>query len=108
MKRKHGNYVQLSRRLFNDENLSHLSINAKWLYVVLNELEHKWTGPNEDFFYRSNEDLARDCGFSLPTLKRAKKELKEAGLIQTWPMHWINSETGKKSEKHVTAYRVLE
>ena len=108
MKRKRGNYLQLSRRLFNDDELNKLTINAKWLYVVLNELEHKYTGPNEAFCYQSNENLAQDCGFSLPTLKRAKKELKDAGLIQTWPMHWIDKETGKKSAKHVTAYRVME
>lgn len=75
MKRKQGNYLHLSRKVFNDERYNNLSINAKWLYVVLNELEHKYTGDKEDFFWRSNEDLAKDCGYSLPTLKRAKREL---------------------------------
>lgn len=108
MKRKQGNYLQLSRKLFNDEKYSQLSLTARWLYVVLNELEHKYTGSKEDFFWRSNEDLAQDCGVSLPTLKRAKKELLETDLIQVWQMHWMDKKTGKKSEKKVTAYRIRD
>jgi len=108
MKRKQGNYIQLSRKLFNDPAWQKLSRTAKWLYVVLNELEHRFTGAKVDFFYRSNEELAKDAGMSLPTLKRAKKELIKAGLIETWNMHWEDPETGKLSEQHVTAFRILE
>ena len=74
---KHNNiyYLQLTRRLF-DEPYKDLSINAKWLFVVLNELEQRYTGDKtENYFYQSNEDLADLCGFSLSTLKRAKAEL---------------------------------
>ena len=106
MKRKNGNYLHLSRGLFNDEKFQGLSIYAKWLYVVLNELEHKYSGDKVDFFFRSNEDLAKDAGLKLSTLKKAKAELK--GIVQSWQMHWLDTETGKKSEKHVTAYRILE
>lgn len=107
---KHGNtyYLQLTRLIFNEEPYKSLSISAKWLYVILKELEQRYTGAGEDFFYRSNSDLCGDTGFSLPTLKRAKKELAETDLIQTWQTHFINRETKKKSEKHFTAYRMLK
>lgn len=105
MKYKNGNFLQLDRKLF-DDTYSNLSINAKWLYVVLVELEHKFTGKKEDFFFRSNEDLAKDSGMSLPTLKRAKKELEQTNLIKTWQSHFIYPNK-KKSEKHISTYRIL-
>ena len=109
---KHGNvfYLELSREIFTDR-YSDLSQNAKWLFVVLNELEHRFISNNsntQDFFYRTNENLCKDAGMSLPTLKRAKAELKETDLIQTWQTHFINSKTKKLSEKHFTAYRILK
>ena len=105
---KHGNthYLELSRKIF-DERHSQLSLNAKWLFVVLNELEQRYTGDKEDFFFRSNDDLAKDSGMSLPTMKRAKAELVKTDLIQYWHMHFRNTETGKLSEKKVSAYRIL-
>ena len=105
---KHGNqfYLQLSRNLFSDE-YKELSNNAKWLYVVLNELEQRYTGNKEDFFFRSNEDLCKDCNMSLPTLKRAKAELIKTDLIKHGLIHFRNTETGKLSEKKVSAYRIL-
>ena len=105
---KHGNsfYMELSRELFR-EPYSRLSINAKWLFVVLNELEQRFTGENEDFFYRSNKELAKDTGMSLSTLKRAKAELLSTDLVQSWQAHFIDKNK-KKSEKHFTAYRILK
>ena len=105
---KTGNkfYIQLTRELFTN-TYHNLSTNAKWLFVVLNELEHKFTGNKEDFFTRSDTQLAEDTGFSLATLKRAKAELKKTDLIQTWKCHFIN-EDGKKSKLYYTAYRILK
>jgi len=110
MKRKQGNYLQLSRLLFKDDSgFNSLSYQAKWLYVVLNELEHRFSGTNtEDFFWRSNEELAKDAGMKLSTLKAAKKELQDKNVVQSWQMHWRDPTTGKLSEKHVTAYRIRE
>lgn len=105
-KRKGTFFIQVKRELFTDE-YKELSVNAKWLYVVLNELEHKYTGDKCDFFFRSNEELAKDCNMSLGTFKRAKKELLETDLIQHWHMHFVDTETGKKSEKKISAYRIL-
>lgn len=108
MKRKGKFFLQLSRIIFYEPKFQKLSVNAKWLYVVLNELEHRFSGEKDNFFYRSNQDLADDAGFSLPTLKRAKRELIESGLVQVSFMHWVDSETGKRSKKHITAYQILE
>lgn len=107
MKRKAGNYLQLSRRIFQGESYEGLSVNAKWLYVVLCELEHRFTGEKDDFFFRSNNDLVKDTGLSLATLKRAKKELLQTDLIQTWQKHFI-IDGNKKSEKKVTVYRLSD
>lgn len=105
---KHNNsfYLQLSRDIFT-EKYGCMSNNAKWLFVVLNELEQRFTGKNEDYFFRSDIELAKDANMSLSVLKRAKAELLQFDLVQCWQTHFINSTTGKKSEKHVTAYRIL-
>jgi hypothetical protein len=105
---KDGNtfYMQLSRKIFTPE-YEWISNNGRLLYMVLNELEQRYTNGDKDFFFRSNEDLAKDCRFSLPTLKRAKAELVKSGLIQTWQSHYREIETGKLSKKHITCYRIL-
>lgn len=104
---KHGNtyYLQLSRLIFNEEPYKSLSPNAKWLYIVLKELEQRYTSNGRDYFHRSNEELAADAGFSLATLKRAKRELLQVDLVEMWQSHFI-LESGKKSEKHITVYRI--
>ena len=109
MKYNNQFYIQLSREIFTPE-YANLSQNAKWLFVVLNELEHRFTGKNEDFFIRSNEQLAKDTGMSLSTLKIAKKELKENGteLVQMWQAHYRNVKTNKLSTERYTAYRILK
>lgn len=103
---KHGNqfYLELRRDIFT-EKYSHLSIGAKWLYVVLNEDEQRFTGKSSDYFYRSDDDLAADAGISLPTLKRYKAELRNTDLCEVWTSHFILP-NGKKSEKKVTCYRL--
>lgn len=107
MKFHNKHFIQLSRDIFADEYKT-LSINAKWLFVVLNELEHRFTGEKQDFFIRSNEQLSKDTGMSLSTLKRAKSELLKTGLVKTWKCHYVSNDTGKKSEVHYTAYKITE
>lgn len=104
---KHGNknYMQLSGLIFTDP-YKDLSINAKWLFVVLNELEQRYTSAESDYFFRSNEEFANDCGFSLTVLKRAKAELLKTDLIESYRDHLINAKTGKQSEIRVNYYRV--
>lgn len=109
---KYGNthYLQLSRAIFTDE-YKHLSNGAKWLFVVLNELEQRYTTGREggeDFFFRSDLELSADAGISITTLKRHKAELKKSGLVHIWQAHFVDRQTGKKSEKKITAYRILK
>lgn len=105
---KHGNtfYLQLTRELFTDD-YKDLSINAKWLFVVLNELEQRFTGTNKTTFTRSNQQLCEDTGMSLSTLKRAKAELIETDLIQIKIVP-IVGKNNKKSSLHYTEYKILK
>ena len=59
---KHGNtfYLELTREIFTEE-YADLSVGAKWLFVVLNELEQRYTGKDEDFFYRTDAELSEDA-----------------------------------------------
>lgn len=105
MKYRNSNYMQLSRLIFNDKYAG-LSNGAKWLFVVLNELEQRYCGTKNDFFTRSDSELANDAGISLSKLKRDKAELLQTDLVQSWQAHWIYGESKKKSERHITAYRI--
>jgi hypothetical protein len=106
MKHHNTHFLQLSRKIFTSE-YSNLSNGAKWLFVVLNELEQKYTGEKEDFFFRTNEDLVNDTGFGITKLKLVKAELVKTDLIKTWRMHFIDKATGRRSEKTVTAYKII-
>lgn len=75
------NYVKLSRDIFH-EKYKDLSTSAKWLYCVLTNLEYKYRSDKNNVFYRTNNDLVGDSGMSLASVKRAKKELLDAGLIR--------------------------
>lgn len=104
-KYKANHFGQYSRSAFKKLHL--LKTSSKWLYFVLVELEHKFTGKNEDFFFRSIKDLSVDSGLSQDCVWRSLKELKQSGLIQKWQMHWwIDKEHTKQSKKRVTAIRL--
>lgn len=105
---KYGNtyFLQLSREIFT-EKYSHLSIGAKWLFVVLNELEQRYTGKDNDFFFRTDKELAKDAEISLSTLKRYKSELRESNLVEMWNAHF-KYENGKLSTDKVSCYRILK
>jgi len=98
-------FVQLSRSIFHKD--CKLSFRAKWLYTVLSELEHRYTGDKTDFFYRTQSDLKDDTGMTVKINIKYRQELIDNDYIETWPMHWIDKKNGKLSEKHTTAYRLL-
>ncbi len=105
---KHGNgfYIELDRSIFGEAG-SALTYHEKWLYTVLTELEARYTGGKETFFFRSTKSLAKDTGMSERHITRCKAALVKHKFISTWQMHWIDPSTGKKSHKHVSAFRVL-
>lgn len=103
---KYGNisYLELPRKIFTDEYRG-LSKEAKWLYVVLKELEHRYTGSRTDgSFFKSDKDLSSFSGIKLTTMKKAKKELTESGLIET--KQSCIEKDGKKTKRHITTYRI--
>jgi hypothetical protein len=107
MKYKAGNFLQLNREIFNGK-YNGLSWQAKWLYTVLTELEHRYTGKKMDFFFRSIKDLEKDTGMTSKTIRKYRQELEAHKLIFTWKMHWwMDDEQTQKSEKYVTAFRIL-
>lgn len=105
-KYKDGNFLQINRKALHDD--CDLTWRAKWLYVVLSELEHRFTGTKTDFFFRSQKDLEKDTGMNAVTNRKYRKEFIEKGWLQTWKMHWKDTDTGKLSYKHTTAYRLLK
>lgn len=105
---KHGNtfYIELDRGIF-DPKHQNLPMGAKLLYVVLTELEHRYTSEEKDYFYHSDKDIATLAKMSARSVCTFKKLLIKAELIQHGNYHWVNQTTGKKSEKKVSVYRVL-
>ncbi len=86
--------MQVSREIWKYD----ISDKAKLLFFWLNELEQRYTGEKVDFFFRTDDELANDLSWSLKTLKNAKAELRKTDLIELSRVHWVNKETGKKSE----------
>ena len=109
-KYKDGNYCQIYNKAIEklNQNDKKISYPTRWLYVHLNLLEHRFTGEKEDFFFRSIKDLNKDTQIGCRQIVDSIKELKRLNLIHTWQMHWRDAKTGKLSEKHITAFRILE
>jgi hypothetical protein len=109
LKYKGGNFCQIFNDAIKKLNVTNCKVpySARWLYVHLNYLEHRFTGKNEDYFFRSIKDLQKDTQIGRKQIINGIKILKNIGLIQTWQMHWMHEETKKKSKKHITAFRIL-
>ena len=102
-KYKEGNFIELYRIIF---DLPDLSIKARWLYCVLTNLEHKYTGKGKKWFFRKDEELSLDSGLSERTIIRARQELVSAGLIRVGKAHYISN--GRKSSFTVTTYEISD
>lgn len=101
MKYKDGNYIQLSREIF-DEEYKYMSDSAKWLYCYLSEMEHRHTGVDKHWFYRTDSDIAEDLNWSISKVQRIKKELFDYGFIK------IMKTSSKVSTRHLTAYEIIK
>jgi hypothetical protein len=77
MKKTKINYFPLPHNVLEDAKFKTLSPCARILYVYLCKLKNR-IGDN---FYRSLETLSQDTGFHKNSIKKAKKELVEALLI---------------------------
>lgn len=94
-----------------------LSVNAKWLFVTLKELENAFTGREnsieriiyegvkdpKNWFHYDNVRLAEQAGMSVSAVKRAKKELVKSGLITTCKVYFVD-EYGRKSLHYTSGY----
>ena len=78
------------------------------LYDTLVELEHRFTGRRVNYFIRTLAELAVDSSLSKSTVERLIPKLIEVKAIETWQGHFIEPETGKKSEKHMTFFRIVD
>lgn len=110
MKYKGSNFCQVLNNAIKKLNETNEKIpySAKWLYIHLNYLEHRYSGKTEDYFFRSINDLQQDTQSGRKQIIKGIKILKDIGLIHTWQMHWVHKETKKKSKKHITAFRILD
>ena len=110
MKYKGSNFCQIHNKAIEKLNQTSPKVpySARWLYIHLNLLEHRFSGTKEDFFFRSIKDLQKDTGMGTKQIINDIKLLNELKLIHSWQMHWIDKDTKKKSEKHITAFRILD
>ena len=105
-----GNYLQMWKEGIKKLNKHNMKIpySTRWLYTHLHWLEHLYYDSKIDGFYRSWKDLHSDTGMGYREISKGIKILKDIGLIETWQMHWKDTETGEISEEHITAFRILE
>lgn len=91
-----------------------LSVNAKWLYQTLKELEHRYTGSHNNavfedvdddtgWFYAGIDYLSYMSGLSESSVRRAKSELARVGLIRNCRVRLIDS-NGNPTKVWVTGY----
>ncbi len=100
-----GDWFRCSKDIVRDKTLSQ---SAKWLYVVLSELNNCYSG-KQGFFTRSNKDLMNDCGMSDKTLKKAKKDLIEKGYIKVWHNNlWGDDEQKTQTTYSICYYKLLK
>jgi len=106
MKYKNGNWYQISKSGRAKAKMT--GPLGTLLYDTLVELEHNFTGKGENFFYRTLAELAMDSSLSEKTVKRLVPKLVEVKAIETRQGHFIDPKTGKKSEKHMTFFRIVD
>ncbi len=79
MKYKDKNYCQIWNNAIEKLNKTNHKIpySARWLYIHLNFLEHRYSGMNEDYFFRSIKDLQEDTQIGRKQIINGIKILKE-------------------------------
>lgn len=96
-----------------------LSVNAKWLYQTLKEMEHRYTGiknntytvifegvaNTKNWFYAGTDKITYMAGMSKSSVRRARKELVNAGLIKMCIVSFLRD--GKKTNRHTYGYYVF-
>ena len=107
MKYGKAHFMQVSRDIWECE----LSDKAKLLYFWLCELEQRYTGKDRSYFFHTDAELCKELGWSLKTLRKAKKELKEKAtefVKFSYVNWWLDEAHTKLSSNHVTGYTILK
>lgn len=110
MKRRDEKFFPFPWEILNDRQFYELSPSAKIVVTYLLYYEHKFAeSKTDDKFFVVDADLSEATGLGLRTITDAKKEIKEklGHIIEVFYLHWRDTETGKRSKKHVTGYRFL-
>lgn len=88
--------LPITNIIFREPYKSGVSAEGKLLFVTLSELRNLFC-KGKDWFFISDDELAELTDYSVSTVKKYKKELKEAGLIHTF-----------KNASTKTGYRLIE
>ena len=108
MSQKYKNFFPVRHDAAGNLAAMYLPNSARWLYIVLCQLDNRFCRPTRDFFFRSLNDLEKDTGMNRKTIIKAKRKLESLYFVKTWQIHWEDEETGRKSEKHITAFKILQ
>ena len=111
MKRREddGNWFPCPRSIFKHEGFKAMSPTARLVFFYLLEMEHRYTGKECNYFFRSNKELAEEAGLSEKTIQNAKDEFREhiPDLIRLSYVHWwLDKTKTKQSPKKVSGYTI--
>ena len=108
MKHKQQEFFSSANKLLANNEFQ-LPTNIRWLLSILCSLRYRFTGSGDqiDTFFRTDIDLAKDCGWSLGILKRTKKELKAYPSLVTIQQKKFNvSNLITLNKEHRTTYQL--
>lgn len=101
---KKVNYFPLPHNVLEDVKFKSLSPSARLLYVYLCKIKNR-IGDN---FYRSIETLSQDTGLHTNSIKRAKKELVKALLIDIERDYYSHNGYRSSDRFKLNGYRYLD
>ena len=107
MKYQTDDFIQIPRYIFRDINFLSLSAGAKGMYLILKELEHQYTNEDHSIFFHSDAAISKMLNVSDKTVRKYKKELVNAGLIEKIVSKIPNID-GSKSEQSITCYKIID
>ena len=73
MSQKYKNFFPVRHDAAGNLAAMYLPNSARWLYIVLCQLDNRFCRPTRDFFFRSLNDLEKDTGMNRKTIIKAKK-----------------------------------
>lgn len=103
-----SNFLQISRKHFENGTFTGLSIGALSLYIWLKELEHRYCSKGENSFFKTDSELSQLLNVSTKSIERYRKELVNAKLVNCERVHFYDSARNKYSEKRVLCYSIID